>query len=99
MNPAPAPAISPELRGLLRRLKLGKALDTLPERLALAKHNKLDHASFLEPVLADEPTGATTRPAASSASTCSRSMTSPCTRWTPPPPATSTRSPSNATAS
>ncbi len=34
---APAPTISPELRSLLRRVKLGKLLDTLPERLALAK--------------------------------------------------------------
>ncbi len=29
---APAPAVSPELKALLRRVKLGKVLDTLPER-------------------------------------------------------------------
>ena len=28
-----------ELRSLLRRLKLGRSLDTLPERLALARQN------------------------------------------------------------
>ena len=54
MSPAPAPSVSSELRGLLRRLKLGKTLDTLPERLALAKQHQLDHAAFLELVLADE---------------------------------------------
>jgi len=52
----PAPAISPELRGLLRRVKLGKLLDTLPERLALAKTNGLRHDEFLELLLADEVT-------------------------------------------
>ena len=54
MSPAPTPVVSPELRGLLRRLKLGKTLQTLPERLALAKQHQLDHAAFLELVLADE---------------------------------------------
>jgi DNA replication protein DnaC len=51
---APAASISPELRGLLRRLKLGKALDTLPERLVLARSQSLAHAQFLELVLSDE---------------------------------------------
>jgi hypothetical protein len=41
---APAPTVTPELRQVLRRLKLGKMLDTLPERLVLAKQNKLAHA-------------------------------------------------------
>jgi len=53
---APAPTVSAELRALLRRVKLGKALDTLPERLALARTNKLSHQDFLELVLADEVT-------------------------------------------
>jgi DNA replication protein DnaC len=53
---APAPTITPELRSLLRRVKLGKALDTLPERLALARSRNLGHAEFLELVLADEVT-------------------------------------------
>ena len=34
---APAPTISAELRTVLRQVKLGRCLDTLPERLALAK--------------------------------------------------------------
>lgn len=53
---APAPTVSAELRALLRRVKLGKALDTLPERLALARTNNLSHQEFLELVLADEVT-------------------------------------------
>lgn len=53
---APAPVVTPELRALLRRVKLGKLLDTLPERLALAKTNALGHAEFLELLLADEAT-------------------------------------------
>jgi DNA replication protein DnaC len=51
---APVPAISAELRSLLRRLKLGQALDTLPERLILAGGHGLGHAEFLEMVLSDE---------------------------------------------
>jgi DNA replication protein DnaC len=50
----PAPTITPELRALLRRVKLGKTLDTLPERLALARSRALGHAEFLELVLSDE---------------------------------------------
>jgi DNA replication protein DnaC len=49
-----APVVSPELRALLRRVKLGRSLDTLPERLALARSRGLGHAEFLELVLADE---------------------------------------------
>ena len=51
---APAPIVTPELRALLRRVKLGKLLDTLPERLALAHTTGLAHAEFLELLLADE---------------------------------------------
>src|SRR6201989_2031353 len=51
-----APAVSPELRTLLRRVKLGRCLDTLPERLALAATGGMGHAEFLELVLADEVT-------------------------------------------
>jgi len=53
---APAPTINPELKALLRRLKLGRSLDTLPERLALAKSRSLSHGEFLELVLSDEVT-------------------------------------------
>jgi DNA replication protein DnaC len=51
---ATTPAITPELKQLLRRVKLGKTLDTLPDRLSLARQSKLSHAEFLELVLADE---------------------------------------------
>ncbi len=51
---APAPEIDTELRRLLRRLKLGRILDTLPERLALARAESLPHADFLSLILADE---------------------------------------------
>lgn len=50
----PTPTISRELKVLLRQVKLGRCLDTLPERLALAHTNSLPHAEFLELVLADE---------------------------------------------
>jgi DNA replication protein DnaC len=49
-------AVSPDLRTTLRALKLGQMLDTLPERLTLARQQKMTHADFLELVLADEVT-------------------------------------------
>jgi hypothetical protein len=49
-------AVSPDLRATLRALKLGQMLDTLPERLSLARQQKMAHADFLELVLADEVT-------------------------------------------
>jgi len=61
---APTPAITPELKALLRNLKLGRCADTLPERLALAKTGNLGHAEFLELVLADEVTRRETTSAA-----------------------------------
>src|SRR3954466_7413913 len=51
-----APTVTPELKALLRRVKLGRCLDTLPERLALAQTGGMGHAEFLELVLADEVT-------------------------------------------
>jgi DNA replication protein DnaC len=50
------PTLDPELAATLRRLKLGQLVATLPERLALAKTNKLSHAEFLQIVLTDEVT-------------------------------------------
>jgi len=52
--PALSDPISSDLKAILRALKLGKLLDTLPERLTLAKQQHLAHADFLELVLADE---------------------------------------------
>src|SRR5436190_21627403 len=46
--------IGADLKALLRALKLGKLLDTLPERLTLARAQQLPHADFLELLLADE---------------------------------------------
>ena len=43
-----------ELAPLLRRLKLSAMMDTLPERIALARREQLDYTSFLEVILADE---------------------------------------------
>lgn len=50
----PTPSVSPELKVLMRRLRLGRLLDTLPERLALARSHDLTHAQFLEQLLSDE---------------------------------------------
>ena len=44
----------PELTPLLRRLQLGPMAATLPERIALARRDQLDYASFLEVILSDE---------------------------------------------
>jgi DNA replication protein DnaC len=46
--------VGPDLRVTLRSLKLGQMLDTLPDRLALARQQKMAHADFLQLVLADE---------------------------------------------
>jgi DNA replication protein DnaC len=46
--------ISPELRTVLRRLKLSRMLDTLPERVTLARQQKMPHQDFLLLVLSDE---------------------------------------------
>ena len=46
--------ISPDLKRVMHQLKLGRMLDTLPERLTLARQQHLSHVAFLELVLADE---------------------------------------------
>jgi DNA replication protein DnaC len=51
MSPDP---IAPDLKTVLKRLRLGRLLDTLPERLLLARQQKLPHADFLLLVLSDE---------------------------------------------
>jgi len=56
MSPSPTATVSSELAAVLRRLKLGQMLDTLPERLTLARQGPLPHADFLEMVLTDEIT-------------------------------------------
>ncbi|MGH9823124.1 MAG: ATP-binding protein [Blastocatellia bacterium] len=51
-----SPSVSPELKVLMRRLRLGRLLDTLPERLALARQHELSHTEFLEQLFSDEVT-------------------------------------------
>jgi DNA replication protein DnaC len=80
---APAPTVSPELRALLRRVKLGKLLDTLPERLALARTNNLAHSEFLELVLADEVARRDTTSAALRARTAGLDPAMTMDRWDP----------------
>lgn len=53
---SPQLTVTAELKSLLRRVKLGRCLDTLPERLTLAHQQKLTHHEFLEALLADEVT-------------------------------------------
>ena len=47
-------SIQPELKTVLKRLKLSGMLPTLPDRLAYARKEKLDYAQLLELVLSDE---------------------------------------------
>lgn len=46
--------VDADLVRLLKRLKLGPVVPTLPERLALARAQQLDYAQFLTLLLADE---------------------------------------------
>jgi DNA replication protein DnaC len=46
--------ISSDLKAVLRRLKLSRMLDTLPERLTLARQQKMTHQDLLLLALADE---------------------------------------------
>jgi DNA replication protein DnaC len=49
-------AVSADLRATLKALKLGQMLDTLPDRLTLARQQHMTHADFLQLILADEVT-------------------------------------------
>jgi DNA replication protein DnaC len=46
--------ISPDLKTVLRRLRLSRILDVLPERLTLARQQKMPHQDLLLLVLSDE---------------------------------------------
>lgn len=46
--------VSPDLKTVLRRLKLSRILDTLPERLTLARQQKMPHQDLMLLVLQDE---------------------------------------------
>lgn len=52
------------MKKVMRQLKPSPMLDTLPERLALARQQHLSHAAFLELALADEATRRDTSSAA-----------------------------------
>ena len=77
----PTPVVTPELKALLRRVKLGRCLDTLPERLALAATGGLGHAEFLELVLADEVSRRETSSAALRARTAGLDPAMTLDRW------------------
>ena len=47
-------SVDADLVRLLKRLKLGQLVPTLPGRLALARAQQLDYAQFLTLLLADE---------------------------------------------
>jgi hypothetical protein len=70
-----------ELRALLRRVKLGRCLDTLPERLTLAHQHKLTHHEFLEALLADEVTRRDTQSAVLRAKTAGLDASMTLERW------------------
>jgi DNA replication protein DnaC len=50
------PAVAPELVAILKRLRLGRIVDTLPERLVLAEKQGMSVEEFLLLVLSDEVT-------------------------------------------
>lgn len=50
----PTDPLSPDLRAVLRRLKLSGMTDTLAERLTLARSQKMAHQDFLLLILSDE---------------------------------------------
>jgi DNA replication protein DnaC len=50
----PTDPLSPDLRTVLRRLKLSRISDTLADRLVLARQQKMPHQDFLLLVLSDE---------------------------------------------
>lgn len=75
--------VSAELKAVLRRLKLGRMLDTLPERLIVARQQKPPYQDFLLHVLADE---ATRRDSAAAAMRADKALLDPDShleRWDP----------------
>ncbi len=60
--------VSPDLKRHLRTLKLGQLLAVLPDRLTLARHQKLPHADFLELLPADWTPGTPPPPSATTSS-------------------------------
>lgn len=54
MSSSSTTTLDPELRAALKSLKLGQMIDTLPERLTLARKNKLSYEELLLLMLRDE---------------------------------------------
>ena len=77
------PVIDADLVATLRRLKLGQILTTLPERLTLAKTNKLTHAEFLQILLSDEVTRRDATSATLRAKAAGLDPTMTLDRWDP----------------
>lgn len=50
----PTETISPELKTALKRRRLSPILETLPERVVLARQNKIPYQDFFELILSDE---------------------------------------------
>ena len=50
----PLDPIGADLHRTLKQLKLGQMTQTLPERLVLARQQKMSHTAFLELILSDE---------------------------------------------
>ena len=80
MNPT---TVTPELAAAFRRVKLGQLLTVLPERLALAKTNKLSHAEFLQILLSDEISRRDTTSAIRKAKTAGLDPTMQLANWDP----------------
>ncbi len=75
--------ISPDLKTVMRRLRLGKLIDTLPERLVLARQQKMAHQDFLFLLLSDE---CQRRDSAASSTRAERALLEPdmqLERWDP----------------
>jgi len=75
--------VTPELAATLKRLKLGQILDTLPERLALARTSKASHAEFLQLLLGDEVSRRDTTSAARKAKTAGLDPAMLLANWDP----------------
>jgi DNA replication protein DnaC len=75
--------ISTDLKLVLRRLKLSRMLDTLPERLTLARQQQMPHQDFLLLVLSDEATRRDSQAAALHAQRAHLDPTMQLERWDP----------------
>lgn len=76
-------SISTDLKAVMRRLRLGKLIDTLPERLTLARQQKTPYQDFLLLLFSDE---VSRRDSASSTTRAERAMLDPemrLERWDP----------------